>query len=407
MQPGLEKSSASFQLFSVHRSQLLPSNFAVIVSRCCSFEMLPNLARRATTTMKSSWLCTTLAVQLFFCSRLLEASAGKAKFEKGVVLGGVYAFRNSHGHTVRFRPDELERDAELRHATCGARVIKASEVNSLKSEDWENPLLITGMMENWTASRTWTRENFVRIVEHYGVARKGINPWNFSDPMRPDCLDCEWSKRASPSGYRPATDYFKNWGPASFDGDTPVFNEPNAVMLDASFSCTDERLAVDTVVPDIFREACQNQHIAFGALGTGHGIHRHNAAYQAEIAGYKSWFFLPPRTYEGETLGGPPVGYPFSERIKKANTLCGYVPEEGVEAQQMRFCVQGPGELMYTPAAWWHGTCSLDPFTVATGGGMHHGLAKTTEERKLEEMLARDWLKDFGNQRDIQRAKEL
>eukprot|EP00747_Dinoflagellata_sp_TGD_P170316 gnl/TRDRNA2_/TRDRNA2_201570_c0_seq1.p1 gnl/TRDRNA2_/TRDRNA2_201570_c0~~gnl/TRDRNA2_/TRDRNA2_201570_c0_seq1.p1 ORF type:complete len:482 (+),score=30.33 gnl/TRDRNA2_/TRDRNA2_201570_c0_seq1:120-1448(+) len=279
------------------------------------------------------------------------------------------------GTPVTFSAKELQRAEAERHAACGVQVMDANEPGfGLKFfSDLGTPKLVKNLIHAWPALQKWTpawfEEQFVQ--EEHGPAWF-IRPWNLSDAQNPHCgNECSWIFPRDPD-HAGISGYFRHWNARDAEG---IFMEPNGVIFSPQHPDLSEAPMPELFIPmlrdDYF--TVRQRHVAFAALGTSHGFHRHNEAWQAQVVGYKSWYLLPDHLYThpvDETTTGPPFGFPHEEPLQLANTLCGYTPEEDKVHAHLSFCVQGPGEVMYVPRNWWHGTCALDEYTAATGGGL-------------------------------------
>lgn len=115
----------------------------------------------------------------------------------------------------------------------------------------------------------------------------------------------------------------------------------------------------------------ETQIFAMDSSGTGHGMHRHKAAWLAQIAGRKVWWVAPPQPAEGSNEAGHP-SFPLKNLSEEEGRWpCAWLLQEGLvpaSGPQVRRCVQHPGQVMVLPADWWHMTCSLDDLNLAIGG---------------------------------------
>merc|ERR1712107_399474 len=109
-------------------------------------------------------------------------------------------------------------------------------------------------------------------------------------------------------------------------GGVTELNGVNAIMFDPSYKCDDKELRKVAPTPEVFAPFCGNRHVAFAAMATSHGLHRHSAAWQAQVAGYKSWYLLPNSVYtepKDETVAETPFAFPHEEQANRKNSLCG------------------------------------------------------------------------------------
>lgn len=296
---------------------------------------------------------------------------------RSVSVAAAMTFRRPGGETVSLLPWELVREESARHEACNVKILDAEDpaFNTSWLDSYDEPVLIKNLIGHWKAPERWTPEWFREsAVEELNPSP--IKAWNFTETIDPQCTTCDWTERWGLHPLeRKRSSYFDEWNVRS-EGGTD-FKEPNGVIFDPGHDCDTGEFDADAPTPAIFRPFCGNRHVAFAALGTSHGLHRHSPAWQAQVAGFKSWYLLPSETYtepENLTTAGSPFGFPHELKVQRVNSLCGYLPSVPEVRDRIRNCVQGPGETMFVPNAWWHGTCSLDEYSVGTGGGLFQGL---------------------------------
>ena len=114
---------------------------------------------------------------------------------------------------------------------------------------------------------------------------------------------------------------------------------------------------------------------SLGGVGSGVHLHHHSDGWSYLFEGQKRWFFRPPYTL-------PAVTHMGFMRMR-------YWLEEGVypklKKNEMPLeCVQNPGELIYVPESWWHGT-------INEGGGGATTLSVAAQRRtattKVEQQM--------------------
>lgn len=83
-----------------------------------------------------------------------------------------------------------------------------------------------------------------------------------------------------------------------------------------------------------------------------HALHYHGESWLGQVTGRKAWWFLPPRH------GTPKIN------------ACHFLRDTNImdlEEDGMQVCLQNPGEIIWFPDKWVHGTCALDPWTIGVG----------------------------------------
>ena len=297
---------------------------------------------------------------------------------------------------VTLRDWEMPQAAVTRHARCragGFNVVDAS-ASGFTLDGLDEPLLVT-RLTRWSATTTWNATSF----------RDWLSPLLFGSPRRADDVDnmertthiVSWNFSAGgvhrvhranaqlpqePADWEPAA-YFRRWNHRAADGVS--FSEDNANIFDPFFSCEAARLNTAGVpTPKWLRERCESRHVSFGAVGTSHGFHRHEAAWHGLVAGRKSWYIVQPEATD-EAPPETPFGYKFEPSLVEQNSMCGYAPRADAWARaHMRTCVQHAGEVVIVPQGWWHGTCALAKFTAGSGGLISPSVRETRPEGRVE-----------------------
>jgi len=126
-----------------------------------------------------------------------------------------------------------------------------------------------------------------------------------------------------------------------------------------------------TFLPENARRA-----MSYHAHGTSNGFHSHpTTQWLTELTAFKSWYFMPPETWtypEDFTSSFiPDEGFWHEPDLAMSNTVCGYRPKNEMMKRHLQTCTAGPGEVVLVPKKWWHATCALGEFAVATGGVAH------------------------------------
>lgn len=134
------------------------------------------------------------------------------------------------------------------------------------------------------------------------------------------------------------------------------------ILFDEDFVRKAPEVLGDYTVPEYFRlcdprATCDDiPAISVGGTGAGAPMHSHESAWCAVIFGSKRWFWLDTSPGAGGQLQG----------MIAASTLDWFHhdrSEQGYAALKrkgvVRTCVQGPGEIVYTPEGWDHATINL------------------------------------------------
>lgn len=269
------------------------------------------------------------------------------------------------------RDEERElQPASSRHAACGFAVLDANDANFLENfkSKIDEPMLIKNHIKHWDALTEWTLDwasKWLRDNPSFKVL-----PWNVwsHDPMRLT----EVNIAASPSRLNTTpANYFEDFN--AIDNATGTYKEMNALIFANNIECNVSHDGAAPLPPEI-QQACIWKHIAMGAFGTGHGLHRHYASWSAQVMGSKSWYLMPPRIGNGSywqvEAWNLYTGFPHEEYPRLANSYCGYKPYRQLYRDNLKFCVQGPGEAVFVPDFWWHATCSLND-TISSGVSMN------------------------------------
>lgn len=110
-----------------------------------------------------------------------------------------------------------------------------------------------------------------------------------------------------------------------------------------------------------------------GASASGVPFHVHGHGFSEVIHGRKRWLLYPP-------AHRPPFDPDASSALWLRDTLPALV---GRDAQLLRDCTIGPGELLYFPSMWWHAvvnvgeTVFVSAFADTRGGAAaQHGSAR-------------------------------
>jgi len=287
--------------------------------------------------------------------------------------------RKPGGNAVTLTEKEMQRDAQARHASCDFPILDAKDplfLQRLHNMTFR-PLLIINGIPDWDV-QNWTQESWVQNAGGE-EALEGVYPWHMDRPT--DVCGPRYPGRAG--------DYYNKWnkiGKVRADG-AAEFVEDNGVIWERSHaldregrqlkgSFPEKQMPAPTFLPDNVRRV-----MSYHAHGTSNGFHKHpTTQWLTELNGFKSWYFMPPETWtypEDYTAGFvPDTGFWHEHDLSIANTVCGYRPQVELMKRHLQTCVSGPGEIVIVPKQWWHATCGLGQFTVATGGVAHEDTAK-------------------------------
>eukprot|EP00930_Biecheleria_cincta_P028815 TRINITY_DN20076_c0_g1_i1.p1 TRINITY_DN20076_c0_g1~~TRINITY_DN20076_c0_g1_i1.p1 ORF type:complete len:792 (+),score=111.07 TRINITY_DN20076_c0_g1_i1:34-2376(+) len=273
--------------------------------------------------------------------------------------------------TISFRDEELNiRPTAERHAACGFEVVDAKNVKWTREfmENLSAPLLVTGLLDSWTAAKKWNKKWVKKVLKTFEDIR--IHPWNVSNST--DHMSDMNTVSSSPTALKDVVNYFDLWNKK--DDKTGAYLEPNAIVHYTKINANDPEFEKHAKTPKEIEAFVSQRQLALNAFGTGHGIHRHYAAWQAQVVGYKSWYLFPPLPkpegtfWETDPDAGSHLGFPHEEQPILQNSICGYRPLRKLYKDNVQFCVQAPGEVVLIPDFYWHSTCSLDNFSIGAGG---------------------------------------
>ena len=228
---------------------------------------------------------------------------------------------------------------------CMAKRISKRELLLLPREERAalllgEPTIVTGLIDDWPAHAAWA--NPAAFVERFGhhevYAKRVTRGWI----------------RVDQSG-----------GQASIEDATLSLAEvvPHAGLSDqmvimdlwdmsAGEAGLLEALSRDYEVPPLL-EAVSNARLFSYGGAKGVQMSVHDAAWLGVVSGAKLWHLAPP--------GSPKPG----DRECRDS---GKIDWALAERENVRHCIQLPGEVMVFGDGWWHATCNLQPYTVAVGG---------------------------------------
>ena len=136
----------------------------------------------------------------------------------------------------------------------------------------------------------------------------------------------------------------------AFDRDSKLFNEAPELLTsvqDLAATVFGEKYAAQKKKKAKNIKSVWSRYFSLGGLGSGVHSHHHGDGWAYVLSGRKRWFFhnassLPRITY----LGFISMRHWYSK---------GVYPHLRDDEKPLE-CVQGPGDLVYVPEAWWHAT---------------------------------------------------
>jgi len=197
------------------------------------------------------------------------------------------------------------------------------------------PVLLEGLAEDWPARSLWTFDFF---RQHYGGT--DVTVYAGERKTNPRIMQVASYLDYMESTQDEIPDYLSRWCLSSFPELAAQYRRP------PHFPCWTDHL------PHGVRPTWK--WLYMGPRGSGSAMHRDfigSAAWNMLFVGQKVWRFYPPdqrsQVYAGEVDAFHPdcVRFPL------------FAEAEGL------FCVQRPGDIIFTPSNWWHQvrneTCTL------------------------------------------------
>ncbi len=198
------------------------------------------------------------------------------------------------------------------------------------------PVKLLGLTDTWPANTRWSFDSFTR---RFGACNVNVEAHG-SGELKVMSL-AEYLAGIETRAGRGA-DYLKDW---VFSEQAPELCDDYAVpeLFPCYFS------ALDPELRPTFRW------IYIGPRDSASNFHRDVAgtsAWNALIRGRKLWLFFPPNDTDFNNLLDA-----FAPSAQLATVLA---------RQQPTYCIQEPGEVIFTPSQWWHQVYNLEPSLAVT-----------------------------------------
>ncbi|KNC52634.1 bifunctional arginine demethylase and lysyl-hydroxylase psr-1 [Thecamonas trahens ATCC 50062] len=207
------------------------------------------------------------------------------------------------------------------------------------------PCLLIGATDDWKAMRKWNRAKFSK---RFGSSRFDVGSYNHTYMTYEQYLRyCDTNTDDSPL-YIFEPQYATKFPKLLKEFSIPKYFTPEDMDLQ---SCMD-----DDPRP-------YYRWVLMGPVRSGTGIHQDphmTSAWNALIQGHKRWCMFPPHI-KGSIVK-PKKGEPDSG-IYWFHSVYPRLVDRADELGMIE-CVQGPGEIIFVPAGWWHVVLNLD-FTIS------------------------------------------
>lgn len=201
------------------------------------------------------------------------------------------------------------------------------------------PLILTGAVSNWRASREWSVEAFKNSLGHTLI-------WVEQGPL------FEFEKE-----HLSLAEYIER----SIEADPPETMYWSGARVFQLWPMLAEHIDLDR--PDLFNQALMAlPRMYIGPIGSFSPIHfDHAPNFTAQIVGRKRWVFYAPD--QTDLLYRYPWHH-FLGHFSTINTrekLDDFDRFPLFERAQAWEAVVEPGDIIYVPPKWWHHVSSLDP----------------------------------------------
>jgi hypothetical protein len=169
-----------------------------------------------------------------------------------------------------------------------------------------------------------------------------------------------------------------------------VFQESNSSVCEKLFTVSDRAGALHTLVGEVLEGKRGKYQCILSVTGAeaGFGLHQHSASIFLLVHGRKRWWFMPPDATPPPDLLGSVLGNDALQRWNWEHVE-GNSGSWG-EVNGLTFCDQAPGDIMYIPGQWHHGTSGVGADVVIGFAMQNFGAAagnkttgnKTTSQSK-------------------------
>eukprot|EP00746_Dinoflagellata_sp_MGD_P147321 gnl/MRDRNA2_/MRDRNA2_79685_c0_seq3.p1 gnl/MRDRNA2_/MRDRNA2_79685_c0~~gnl/MRDRNA2_/MRDRNA2_79685_c0_seq3.p1 ORF type:complete len:211 (+),score=34.37 gnl/MRDRNA2_/MRDRNA2_79685_c0_seq3:81-713(+) len=159
--------------------------------------------------------------------------------------------------------------------------------------------------------------------------------------------------------------------------------------------------------------------VSFGKHSSWGPVHRHGANLFTQVVGSKGWLMAPPEHFSDASSGQSQLSKgdrnstiqqfeeathkpdPFLSSIQQKD-VCGYFePEDSLKrvanVQGMCGCVVHPGEALFVPANWWHGTCNLEEWNAGWPSIGFWADESELRNHKKWEFIVKEYLSECKN----------
>lgn len=192
---------------------------------------------------------------------------------------------------------------------------------------YTKPILLRGLTDDWPARSKWSFEYFSR---QFGQLTVRTFRGGGTDAPEVTTLSQYLQRLQAPAGE--PQPYLSGW---EFDRDCP------SLLEDYQSPPVFDRL--ERYVPESLRPCWR--WIFLGPAGSGSALHTDvadSSAWNAVVTGLKRWRFHSPDQEPLLYDGRVDLFAPDLERFPQ------YADSQAIE------CLQGPGDVVFTPGGWWH-----------------------------------------------------
>eukprot|EP00210_Caulerpa_lentillifera_P008531 g8137.t2 len=206
------------------------------------------------------------------------------------------------------------------------------------------PVILTGVTEQWTASRLWNRSYFKRSLRNQKVVVGGYE-MRFKDYIQ----------------------YCNNQ-----EDEMPLYLFDKTIM-DKMPALQDHYFAPEVFKEDLFADLGPNRRpdyrwLIMGPKRSGSSFHKDpncTSAWNAVIRGSKKWILYPPNVL-------PPGVYQSPDESEVATSISliewflNFYKETKTTQMKPLECVLKEGEILFIPRGWWHMAMNLEESIAIT-----------------------------------------